>query len=46
MLATAGFHSVTVTAALEDRAPKPWKDERVILRSLESVSHEDCKDND
>ncbi len=31
MLATAGFHSVAVTAALEDRAPQPWKDERVIF---------------
>ena len=31
MLATAGFHCVAVTAALEDRAPQPWKDERVIF---------------
>lgn len=31
MLVAAGFHNVRVTAALEDRAPQPWEDERVVF---------------
>ena len=33
MLTAAGFSSVRVTGGLEDRAPEPWRDERIVFEA-------------
>ena len=33
MLATAGFRNVSVTSFPEDRAPRPWEDERIVFHA-------------
>jgi SAM-dependent methyltransferase len=34
MLAMAGFNDVAVRAFREDRPPRPWEDERIVLRAV------------
>jgi SAM-dependent methyltransferase len=34
MLTTAGFREIRVTGNLEDRAPLPWADERIVFEAL------------
>lgn len=36
MLKSAGFHDVQITGGLEDRAPRPWEDERLMLVAIRS----------